>query len=45
MKLEKMDKGVLDFKCNLQQYSLFSKVLVCTQNQKDMDEPEFFVLS
>ena len=34
-----------DFECNLHQYSLFSKVPVCTQNLKDIDEPEFVVLS
>ena len=45
IKLEKIDMASLDFKCNLQQYSLFSKVPVCTKNLKDIDEPEFFVLS
>ena len=30
----------LDFKCNLQQYSLFNKGPVCTKNPKDIDEPE-----
>ena len=45
IKLEKIDKAFSDFKCNLQQYSLFSKVPVCTQNLKDIDEPELFVLS
>ena len=34
-----------DFKCNLEQYSLFNKVPVCTKNPKDIDEPDFFVLS
>ena len=34
---------VPDFKCNLQQYSFFSKVPVCTQNPQDLDEPYFFL--
>ena len=45
MKLEKIYRPFSDFKCNLQQFSLFSKVLVCTQNSKDIDEPQFLVLS
>ena len=40
-----MEQVFLDLKCNLQQYSLFSKVPVCTQNPKDIDETEFVVLS
>ena len=38
-------KAFSDFKCNLQVYYLFSKVPVCTQNPKDIDEPDFFVSS
>ena len=34
-----------DFRCNLQQYSFFNKVPVCTKSPKDINEPEFFVLS
>ena len=45
IKLEQIYKVFSDFKCNLQQYSLFSKVLVCTQNSKDIVEPEFLVSS
>ena len=45
MKLEQIYKALAYFKCILQQYSLFSIVPVYTQNPKDIDEPEFLVLS
>ena len=45
IQLEKIDMASPDLKCNLQQYSLFDKVPVCTKNPKDIDEPDFFVLS
>ena len=41
IKLEKTDKAFSDYKCNLQRFSLLSKVPVGTQNPKDIDEPEF----
>ena len=36
IKLEKIYMAFSDFKCNHQQYSLFSKVPVCTQNKKTL---------
>ena len=43
--MKKNDKAFPDFKCNLQQYSLFSIVPLCTQNSIYIDEHEFLYYS